>query len=72
MAEVCERIFRSQALRKYNIRYFDPTLSASQYHEDKGIIECLMVKTAKVLLYFAQLKETFGKASECAMALKPW
>lgn len=69
MADVCERIFRSDALRKYNIRYFDPTLSASQYHEDKGIIECLMVKTAKVLLYFAQHKESFGKVSECAMAL---
>jgi hypothetical protein len=53
----------------YNIRYFDPTLSAATHHEDKGIIECLMVKTAKTLLYFAQHKESFGKVSECAMAL---
>ena len=69
MATVCKRIFESPLLSKYNIHYFDPTLSAAEHHEDKGIIECLMVKTAKVVLYFAQYKESFGKVSECAMAL---
>jgi len=70
MASTCDRIFRhSPALNKYNVRYFDPTLSAAGYHEDKGIIECLMVKTAKVLLYFTQHKESLGKVSEYAMAL---
>ncbi len=70
MGETCERIFRSDVLsRDYHVRYFDPTLSAATHHEDKGIVECLMVKTAKVLLYFAQHKESFGKVSECAMAL---
>jgi hypothetical protein len=70
MGEICERIFRSDVLNKeYNVRYFDPTLSAATHHEDKGIVECLMVKTAKLLLYFAQHKESFGKVSECAMAL---
>lgn len=69
MANTCEQIFSSLTLRKYNIRYFDPTLSAAEYHEDKGIIECLMVKTAKVLLYFSQHKESLGKVSEYAMAL---
>lgn len=69
MAATCERIFRSPALGKYNLRYFDPTLSAAKYHEDKGIIECLVVKTAKVLLYFSQHKESLGKVSEYAMAL---
>lgn len=69
MAKACEIIFRSERLKKYNLRYFDPTLSAANYHEDKGIIECLMVKTAKVLLYFAQHKESLGKISEYAMAL---
>jgi len=39
------------------------------HHEDKGIIECLMVKTAKVILYFAQHKESLGKVSEYAMGL---
>ena len=69
MARACEVIFRNDRLKKYNVRYFDPTLSAANYHEDKGIIECLMVKTAKVLLYFAQYKESLGKISEYAMAV---
>lgn len=69
MAGTCERIFGSPALSKYNVRYFDPTLSAAGYHEDKGIIECLMVKTSKVFLYFTQHKESLGKVSEYAMAL---
>lgn len=69
MAKACEAIFRSEQLKRYNVRYFDPTLSAANYHEDKGIIECLMVKTAKVLLYFAQHKESLGKVSEYAIAV---
>ena len=69
MASTCERIFSAPELRNYNLRYFDPTLSAASYHEDKGIIECLMVRTAKVLLYFSKNKESLGKISEYAMAL---
>jgi hypothetical protein len=69
MARTCDEIFSDNQLKKYNIRYFDPTLSAAKYHEDKGLIECLMVKTCKILLYFAQEKESLGKVSELAMAL---
>jgi hypothetical protein len=69
MASTCDEIFGAIRLNKYNIRYFDPTLSAAEHHEDKGIIECLMVKMAKVVLYFAQHKESLGKVSEYAMAL---
>jgi hypothetical protein len=69
MARTCDQIFKAPALKGYNIRYFDPTLSAANFHEDKGIIECLMVKTCKVLIYFAQHKESLGKVSEYAMAL---
>lgn len=69
MASVCERIFKSNQLSDFNLRYFDPTLSVADHHEDKGIIECLMVKSAKVLLYFSQYKESLGKVSEYAMAL---
>ncbi len=54
MAATCEQIFGSAQLKQYNLRYFDPTLSAAEHHEDKGIIECLMVKTAKVILYFVR------------------
>jgi hypothetical protein len=69
MARTCESIFCDPRLAKFNIRYFDPTMSAAESHEDKGIIECLMVKTAKVILYFAQHKESLGKVSEYAMGL---
>lgn len=69
MADTCEKIFTDDRLKKLNLRYFDPTLSAADGHEDKGLIECLMVKTAKVLVYSAGQKESYGKDAEAAMAL---
>ena len=69
MAETCEHIFSDSLLKEMNLRYFDPTLSAAGGHEDKGLIECLMVKCAKVLVYFAGEKESYGKDAEAAMAL---
>ena len=52
-----------------NLRYFDPTLSVAGGHEDKGLIECLMVKCAKLLVYCAGERESYGKDAETAMAL---
>lgn len=69
MADRCEYIFEHQSVKKYKLRYFDPTLSAAQSHEDKGLIECLMVKCAKLLIYMAGQKESYGKDAEAAMAL---
>jgi len=69
MAETCERIFAASRLKEMNLRYFDPTLSAAGGHEDKGLIECLMVKCAKVLVYCAGERESYGKDAEAAMAL---
>ena len=69
MADFCERIFRNPALEPLNLRYFDPTMSAAEGHEDKGLIECLMVKSAKVLIYVAGKRDSFGKDAEAAMAL---
>jgi hypothetical protein len=66
----CERIFTDDdRLRDLHIRYFDPTMSAAEGHEDKGLIECLMVKCAKALVYFAGESDSFGKDAEVAMAL---
>ena len=48
MADTCDRIFSDSRLQMMNVRYFDPTLSAAGGHEDKGLIECLMVKCAKI------------------------
>lgn len=69
MAQNVDDIFSSAKLQDLNLRYFDPTLSAAEGHEDKGIIECLMVKCAKVLVYFAGQRDSYGKDAEAAMAL---
>src|SRR6267378_1742599 len=57
------------ASKQLNLRYFDPTLSAARGHEDKGLIECLMVKCAKALVWCAGIGESLGKDFEAAMAL---
>jgi hypothetical protein len=69
MADTCEGIFSDPRLTAMSLRYFDPTLSAAGGHEDKGLIECLMVKCAKILVYCAGEKESYGKDAEAAMAL---
>jgi len=69
MADLCEKVFRAPSLKRLTLRYFDPTVSAAEGHEDKGLIECLMVKSAKVLVYCAGKKDSFGKDAEAAMAL---
>lgn len=69
MATACEKIFGARRLADLNLRYFDPTMSAASGHEDKGLIECLMVKCAKVLVYCAGERESYGKDAEAAMAL---
>ena len=69
MAAACDAIFTNQILKHLHLRYFDPTMSAAEGHEDKGLIECLMVKCAKVLVYCEGEKESYGKDAEAAMAL---
>ena len=69
MADATAKIFGHKTLEPLHLRYFDPTLSAAKGHEDKGIIECLMVKCAKVLVYCEGEKESYGKDAEAAMAL---
>jgi len=69
MAVACENIFGDKRLEKFHLRYFDSTMSAARGHEDKGLIECLMVKCAKVLIYTEGEKESYGKDAEAAMAL---
>lgn len=69
MADFCDRVFGDPSLKALNLRYFDPTVSAAEGHEDKGLIECLMVKCAKILVYCAGKRDSFGKDAEAAMAL---
>lgn len=69
MADNCALIFGDPALKDLNIRYFDPTMSAAKSHEDKGLVECLMVRCAKALVYCAGERDSYGKDAEAAMAL---
>ncbi len=69
MAKFCNEVFGSKSLTELDLRYFDPTLSVALGHEDKGLIECLMVKCAKVLVYCAGKRDSYGKDVEAAMAL---
>ena len=69
MADFCESVFGNKSLHEFKLRYFDPTLSAASHHEDKGLIECLMVKCAKVLVLHAGSRDSYGKDAEAAMAL---
>jgi hypothetical protein len=69
MAEFCDEVFSHEDLSDLNLRYFDPTLSAAEGHVDKGLIECLMVDAAKILVYYAGDRESLGKDFEAAMAL---
>ena len=69
VADFCERVFDRQELKRFNLRYFDPTVSAANNHEDKGLIECLMVKCAKILVLQSGASDSYGKDAEAAMAL---
>jgi len=69
LSDNLDMIFDDKFLKGHNIRYFDPTNSASENHEDKGLAECLMVNCAKILVYFAGENDSFGKDSEAAIAL---
>ncbi|MXZ92648.1 MAG: hypothetical protein F4W95_14585 [Chloroflexi bacterium] len=69
MADFCEKVFEDPDLKDLNLRYFDPTLSAAEHHEDKGLLECLMVRRAKALVLYAGSRDSFGKDAEAAMAL---
>lgn len=69
MADFCETVFSDNRLKSLKLRYFDPTLSAAENHEDKGLIECLMVKCAKILIYNAGVRDSYGKDAEAAMTL---
>lgn len=69
MANFCESVFARLKAEGIVLRYFDPTISAADTHEDKGLIECLMVKSARILVYSSGDRDSYGKDAEAAMAL---
>lgn len=69
MYEFVSRTFNDTQLKELNLRYFDPTLCYCDSRIDKGIIECLLVRSTKATIYCAQDGDTFGKDSELAATL---
>jgi hypothetical protein len=69
MSAFCERVFGDERLSNLNLRHFDATVAAAAGSEDKGLLECLILKSAKVLIYCAGGSESYGKDAEAAMAL---
>lgn len=62
-------VFNDEDIKNLNLRYFDPTLCFCKSRIDKGIIECLLVRSSKVTIYCAQEGDTFGKDSELAATM---
>lgn len=69
IATTCREIFQREELKRFCLRFFDPTMSIAACNEDKGLIECLMVKCASITLYLAGETDSFGKDAEVAMTL---
>lgn len=62
-------VFKHPDLARLNLRYFDPTVAYCENRIAKGLLEALMLRRAKLTLYVAGERDTFGKDSECAATL---
>jgi hypothetical protein len=62
-------VFEDQGVKPLKLRYFDPTLSYVGDPVTKGLVECLMLRRARVTIYSAGGEDTFGKDSELAATL---
>lgn len=62
-------VFEQPDLAGLNLRYFDPTVAYCENRIVKGLLEALMLRRAKLTLYVAGERDTFGKDSECSATL---
>jgi hypothetical protein len=62
-------VFSHPEVSDLHLRYFDPTASFVEDRVTKGLIECLMLRRAKVTIYNAGAEDTMGKDSELAATL---
>jgi len=69
MKAFIEQVFNRRDVNRLNLRYFDPTQAYCPNKHDKGLVECLMIRCAKVTIYCAQRQDTMGKDSELAITL---
>lgn len=69
MQAFIDLVFGRRDIGRLNLRYFDPTQAYCPNKHDKGLVECLMIRCAKVTIYCAQRQDTMGKDSELAITL---
>lgn len=67
--EFVRDVFTHPLVSPLKLRYFDPTLSFVDDRITKGLIECLMIRRAKVTIYNAAEEDSLGKDSELAATL---
>jgi hypothetical protein len=64
-----EELFANPHVKDLKLRYFDPTVSYVDDRIKKGIVECLMLRRARVTVYNAGPEDTMGKDCELAATL---
>lgn len=69
MKAFIDQVFGRRDIDRLNLRHFDPTQAYCPNKHDKGLVECLMIRCAKVTIYCAQRQDTMGKDSELAITL---
>jgi hypothetical protein len=62
-------LFHGGYLGDWHLRYFDPTQAYLTNRIHKGLLECLMIKRARLTVYNAQEADTFGKDAEAGVTL---
>lgn len=67
--EFIQEIFENPLVKPLNLRFFDPTLSYVDDRVTKGVVECLMLRRARLTIYNAGATDTLGKDSELAATL---
>lgn len=68
-ARFVEEVIGTLKRSRLNLLYFDPTQSYMDDRIQKGLIESIMIKRCKIVVYNAQERETFGKDAEAGIGL---
>jgi hypothetical protein len=64
-----QKLFHEGELKDWHLYYFDPTQAFLPDRIQKGLLENLMIKRARLTVYNAQEADTFGKDAEAGVTL---
>jgi len=68
-ATFVDRVRQQPAVRQLGLSFFNPLWSYMEDSQQKGLLEQLMLKKAKTMVYMAGTYDSFGKDSELATML---